>query len=111
MSKFDDKMALYDKALSSTAKGAVDGDLLKKVAKGLGPSIYLKDASLVSCSDQTELDRVKTNFLIKKLGMSDDGEMDGAIKDVCAQYTDRMKHRPVFYYLLVKRLGKESLYA
>lgn len=110
MSKFDEKMALYDKALSTTAKDAVDGDLLKKVAKGLGPSIYLKDASLVSCSDQTELDRVKTNFLTKKLGMSDDAEMDAAIKDICGMYTDRMKHRAVFYYLLTKKLGKEAIY-
>ena len=105
MSKFDEKMALYTKAAPDA-----DGDLLKKVAKGLGPSIYLKDASLVSCSDQTELDRVKTNFLTKKLGMSDADAMEAAVKAVCADYTDRMKHRAVFYYKLVKNLGKESIY-
>lgn len=105
MSKFDEKMALYEKA----APGA-DSDLLRKVAKGLGPSIYLKDASLVSCSDQSELDRVKTNFLTKKLGISDDAAMDAAIKAVCEDYNERMKHRAVFYYKLVKNLGKESIY-
>lgn len=110
MSKFDDKLALYNKSMAENTKTAVDGDLLRKVAKGLGPSIYLKDASLVSCNDETELTRVKTNFLIKKLGLSDEGEMDSAIKAVCDEYSARMKHRPVFYYLLVKKLGKESIY-
>ncbi len=110
MSKFDDKLALYNKSMAENTKTAVDGDLLRKVAKGLGPSIYLKDAGLVSCSDQTELDRVKTNFLIKKLGMSDDDKMDAAIKEVCAEYTAKMKHRAVFYYLLTKKTGKESIY-
>lgn len=110
MSKFDEKMEAYRKALSSVKKGAADDALLTKVAKGLGPSIYLKDASLVSCSDDKELDRVKTNFLKKKLGMKDEGKMDAAIKAVCGTYTDNHKYRAVFYYLLVKNLGKESVY-
>ena len=109
MSKFNEAMAKYTADLAGM--GGADEALLTKVAKGLGPSIYLKDASLVSCTDQTELDRVKNNFLIKKMGMSDDAAMDAAIKAVCEQYKgSRNKHRAVFYYLLVKNLGLESKY-
>ncbi len=106
MSKFDEKLASYQDALKSVSKTAVDADLLNKVAKGLGPSIYLRDASLVSCSDQTELDRVKANFMTKKLGMTDNAAMDAAISSVCAEYNANQKYRAVFYYLLLKKLGK-----
>jgi Protein of unknown function (DUF2853) len=106
MSKFDEMMAKYTADLKSVGKSAVDADLLTKAAKALGPSIYLKDASMVSCSDQTELDRVKANFLTKKLGMTDNAAMDAAIKSVCAEYTSKQKLRPVFYYMLLQKLGK-----
>ena len=106
MSKFDEKLANYADTLKSVSKSAVDADQLTKVAKGLGPSIYLKDASLVSCSDQAELDRVKANFLNKKLGMTDDAAMDAAIKSVCAEYNANQRYRAVFYYMLLQKLGK-----
>ena len=106
MSKLDELMVKYEADLKSNTKDAVDGDLLKKVAKSLGPSIYLKDASMVSCSDKTELDRVKANFLIKKLGMADGPGLDEAIKAVCEQYQSRQRLRVVFYYMLAKNLGK-----
>ena len=112
MSKFDDCMAAYKKQLDS--KGiSYDEALLTKVAKGLGPSIYNNDSSLVSSTDQAELDRVKNNFLIKKLGLADGPALDKAIQDVIAQVgsSERNKHRAVVYYLLVKNLGKEGVYA
>ena len=40
-----------------------DADLLEKVAMGLGPAIYNKDASTVAASDDSELETVKNNFL------------------------------------------------
>ncbi len=109
MSKFDEALEAY-KADLTELKIKVDEDLLRKVTKSLGPSIYLKDASLVSCSDQSELDRVKKNFLSGKLGMSDDAEMDNALKAVCETYKVNHKKRAVFYYLLVTNLKKESIF-
>lgn len=114
MSKFDEAIETYEKSLKSDLNiSDYDLDLLKKVAKGLGPSIYNKDSSLVSTSDQTELDRVKTNFLVKKLGLADDGSLDAAIKEVGEAFGsgNRSKHRAIFYYLLTKKFGKESIYA
>ena len=91
----------------------VDEDLLKKVVDGLGPSIYNQDSSVVSCSDPNELKTVKENFLIKKLGMEDSAAWDHAIEEVCEQMgkSNRNKYRAVFYYLLVKKFGKEHIYA
>lgn len=106
MSKFDEMMGKYQDALKGMGKSAVDADLLKNIAKGLGPSIYLRDASMVSCSDKTELDRVKNNFAVKKLGVADGPELDAAIKAVCDEYGSRNKLRAVFYYMLAQKLGK-----
>ncbi len=114
MSKFDEKLAQYKEMLGSTKDvSGVDEALLTAVTKGLGPSIYNEDSSKVSCSDQTELDRVKKNFLVGKLGLSDGPDLDTALSEVCAQLgsANRNKYRAVFYYLLVKKLGKESVYA
>ncbi|GIV42951.1 MAG: hypothetical protein KatS3mg035_0074 [Bacteroidia bacterium] len=109
MSKFDEAIEAY-KAELTELKIDVNEELLREITKGLGPSIYLKDASLVSCSDQSELDRVKKNFLIGKLGISDEESMDSALKAVCEQYKANHRKRAVFYYLLVINLKKESLF-
>ena len=108
MSKFDEAMDKYRSSLSTMS---FDEELLTKVAKGLGPSIYLADASLVSCTDKEERDRVKNNFLIKKLGCADSPKLDEHINKVCEQMSGiHHKHRAVFYYLLVKQAGLESKY-
>lgn len=87
-------------------------ELLTKVTIGCGPSIYNKDASTVSGSDPSELETIKNNFLIKKLGLSDSSKLDEAIQKVLTIYgqSDRNKYRAVVYYLLTKHFGKESVY-
>ena len=111
MSKFDEAMDKYRKTMSDLGV-KYDDALLTKVAKGLGPSIYNVDSSLVSATDQAELDRVKANYLIKKLGLKDDASLDAAIKDVMAQMKDiRQKPRAVVYYLLAVKLGQSKFYA
>ncbi len=112
MSKFDDLMATYQ-AEAGKIGVSVDLDLLTKVTKGLGPSIYNSDSAKVSCGDKQELDRIKANFLIKKLSMGDSDSLDSTIKEVCDAFgsANRNKYRALFYYMLVKKLGKESTYA
>ena len=87
-------------------------DLLTKVTIGCGPSIYNADSSTVSGSDESELATVKNNFLIKKLGLNDDANLDSGIYSVMEKYgrSNRNKYRAVVYYLLTKQFGKESVY-
>jgi hypothetical protein len=112
MSKFDECMDTYKGEMDKLGI-SYDADLLRAVAKGLGPSIYNADSSKVSSADKEELARVKTNFLLKKLGMKDGPALDEAIAGVVDQLgsSNRNKYRAMFYYLLVKKLGKESVYA
>ena len=112
MSEKDDLIAQYADDLQSKCNVTVDMDLLTKVTTGLGPAIYNLDAALVSGSDPSELETVKNNFLIKKLGLAEDPSLDSAIDTVIETYgrSNRKKHRAVIYYMLVKRFGKEAVY-
>tara|TARA_R110001583_G_scaffold145635_2_gene297590 strand:- start:21690 stop:22025 length:336 start_codon:yes stop_codon:yes gene_type:complete len=111
MSKFDEKLALYQGEMKKLGI-SFDADLLTKVTKGLGPSIYKADAETVSGSDKKELETVKKNFLLKKLGLSDGPKLDNALDAVIEKVgkSNRNKYRAIVYYLLVKELGQESKY-
>jgi hypothetical protein len=112
MSKFAEAVELYKSEMDKLGL-SYDEALLTAVAKGLGPSIYNADSSKVSSTDKAELDRVKANFLVKKLGLSDGPALDEGIQAVVSQLgsSNRNKYRAMFYYLLVKHFGKESVYA
>lgn len=87
-------------------------DLLTKVTIGCGPSIYNADSSTVASSQQSELDTVKKNFLIKKLGLKDGPDLDAGIQAVIEKYghANKHKYRVVIYYLLTLHFKKESVY-
>lgn len=112
MSKRDELIAKYAGDLKEKCKVNPDMDLLTKVTIGCGPSIYNADASTVSGSDQAELDTVKNNFLIGKLGLKNGPELDKGIDSVMEQYgrSNKNKYRAVVYYLLTKHFKKESVY-
>ena len=89
-----------------------DLDLLTKITIACGPSIYSADAATVSGSDKSELETVKKSFLVKKLGLANDSELDAAIALVMETYgkSNRGKYRAVVYYMLTKHFSKETIY-
>lgn len=111
MNKFDEKVALYKKFMDDRDIRS-NSELLTAVTKGLGPSIYKKDAETVSGSDPRELETVKKNFLMKKLGLADTPELNEKIGEVMERIgkSERNKYRAVVYYMLVKKFNKESVY-
>ncbi|RYH10903.1 DUF2853 family protein [Tropicimonas sp. IMCC6043] len=112
MSKRDELIAKYADDLKSKCGVEPDMDLLTKVTIGCGPSIYDADASTVASSQPGELETVKKNFLIGKLGLSDGPDLDAGLAKVIDIYgsSERNKYRAVIYYLLVKHFGKEAVY-
>lgn len=112
MSKRDELIVKYAADIKDKFGETPDMDLLTKVAIGLGPAIYNLDASKVSGSDDKELETVRNNFLIGKLGLSDSDDLMNAINAVIDKYgrSDKNKHRAVIYYMLAKHFGKESVY-
>lgn len=113
MGKRDDWIAKYAEDLKTKCNMTPDMDLLTKVTIGCGPSIYNADASTVAGSQPAELETVKNNFLIKKLGLADSPELMTAINSVIEVYgkSERNKYRAVIYYMLTKHFGKESVYS
>ena len=112
MSKRDELIAQYAADLKDKVGVTPDMDLLTKVTIGCGPSIYNKDAAMVAGSDKAELERIKQNFLMKKLGMPDGDNLMAGIDAVIEKYgkSNPRKHRAVVYYLLTQHFGKEAVY-
>ena len=112
MSKRDELIKKYAGELKDKLGITPNMDLLTKVVIGCGPAIYSQDAATVSGSQQSELDTVKNNFLIKKLGLADGPELDAAIDAVMEKYgrSNKNKYRAVVYYLLTLHFNKESIY-
>lgn len=113
MSKRQELIEKYAGDLRDKCKVTPDMALLTKVTIGCGPAIYDADAETVAAGQETELETVKRNFLIKKLGLKDGPELMEAINAVIEIYgrSERNKYRAVVYYLLVKHFGKEAVYA
>ena len=112
MGRRDDLIATYADDLRNKCGMNPDMDLLRKVTIGCGPAVYDADASTVAAGQAQELETVKNNFLIKKLGLADDPQLMDAINEVIETYgrSERNKYRAVVYYMLTKKFGKESVY-
>lgn len=96
-----DYLADVKKYDAGASEAAVD-----KIVKHLGIALRSRDASLVSCTDQSELDRVVESWCGKKLGVTG-AAASGAVEKVCGTMkADNSKSRVTFYYLVAKELGK-----
>jgi hypothetical protein len=112
MSSREELIVKYASDLKEKCDVTPDMDLLTKVTIGCGPSIYNADSATVAGSQLSELETVKKNFLIGKLGLADGPELDSAIDAVMEQYgrSNSNKYRAVVYYLLTVHFKKESVY-
>jgi len=113
MSKLDEKIALYQEENKKLGLGLSD-EYIANIAKSLGPAIYRADTEIVACGDKSELDRIRNNYLKKKLGLEEDNQtLDAMIQRVCEKLgtSNRRKYRALFYGLLAKEAGKEDIYA
>lgn len=112
MGKRDELIAHYAEDLRTKCGMEPDMDLLTKVTIGCGPAIYDADAATVAASQPGEIETVKQNFLVKKLGLTNGEDLDAAMDKVIETYgqSERNKYRAVVYYMLVRHFGKEAVY-
>ena len=83
-----------------------DEAVVNKIVKHLGIALRNRDSSLVSATDQKELDRVRDNWCVKMLGVDAAAGEAAVAKVAKAMAADRTKERVTFYYLVAKELGK-----
>lgn len=112
MNQRDQLIEKYARDLQEKFDEHVNMELLRAITIGLGPSIYNRDSSNISSSEQSELERVKENFLKGKLGLNPETDFESPLNKILEAYgrTNRTKYRAVVYYLLVKHFGCESVY-
>ena len=100
---------------SDVKKYVADADdgVIAGIVRYCGIALQKPDSSLVSFSDPVERDRVRNNFLRKKLALTDADEvLDAAIARVGKiMKGDRTKNRVTVYYLLLEDLGLKHLFA
>lgn len=108
MSRKDELTEKYAKDLREKCDVDPDMEALKGIVDALGPSIYNRDSETVSSSDSDELNTVKTNFAMKKLGMDDEDAAMGAVQKALRTYghDNRHKYRAVLHYLIAEDQGK-----
>ncbi len=82
------------------------------IVRYCGIALRNRDSSLVSFTDPAETDRVRENFLKKKLGLTDpDATLDSAIAAVGERMSgDPTRNRVTVYYLLAEHFGKLGLF-
>jgi len=110
MSELETKMAkLKEHAvnqLTEVGESNIDHSKLDILVGRMKTIVDNKDATLVSGTDESELETVHKNFVFKHLGVEDKDKSMAAIKDVAGKMSGiRMKNRAAFYYLLQKKLG------
>ena len=100
--------------LADVRKYVADADetVVKAIVRYCGIALQNRDSSLVAFSDKKETDRVRENFLKKKLGLvQSDDVLDGAIAAVSDRMKeDRTKNRVTVYYLLAEHFGLLSIF-
>lgn len=84
-----------------------DDEVIAAIVKYCGIALHNQDSSLVSYSDPVELDRVRENFLKKKLGLTQsDADLDAGIAAVGERMKGvNFKNRVTVYYLLLEQFG------
>ena len=106
MAKREELAAKYRAELSRLGITPDHGVLMQAV-KACGPSIYRDDSETVAAGNPDELARVRQNFIMKRLGITDaaqaDSAMDAALDTIGR--SNRNKYRAVLYYLIATQTG------
>lgn len=89
------------KYTSSVNEKAVDA-----IVKFCGIALKSRDSSLVSVTDDAELERIRKGFAVKALNLSKE-ETEKAIASASAKMkAENNKQRVTFYYLMAETSGK-----
>ena len=111
MSELAEKLAKLKNQAESQLKESgvskIDNTLLDDLVGRMRLIVHNRDAILVSGTDPKELETVRKNFVVKKLGVDDKAKGEAAISKVAGQMSSiKQKNRVAFYYMVQKELKK-----
>ena len=110
MSDIEEKLAKFkanaEEQLAAAGETNIDDALLSTLVNNLKLVINNKDALAVAGSDPSEMETVRVNFVVKKLGVDDKEKGAAAVSSVAKKMAgSHMKNRAAFYYLVQKALA------
>ncbi len=110
MSEQKEKLAKYkaeaEEQLKASGESKIDDAMLTERCNALRVLMNNRDALYVAGTDPSELETVRKNFIVKKLGIEDKAKGEATCKAVAEKMkSSRMKNRAAFYYLCAKALG------
>jgi hypothetical protein len=110
MSDLKTKLAAFkadaEEQLKLAGETNIDDDLLSELVNNLRLVIDNRDALSVAATDPSEMETVRTNFVVKKLGVDDREKGAAAVADTAKKMSaSRLKNRAAFYYLTKKALS------
>ena len=111
MSRFDEKVKKYCEA-ARCLDPAPDPRLVARIARELGPAIFLVDQERVACSDPAEIGKIRETYLKEALGVEGEAEeLDALIRDLCARMASRgcENYRVLLYLLLYRSVMEKRL--
>ena len=110
MSEQKEQVAKYkaeaEEQLKKAGESSIDDAMLTERCNALRVLMKNRDALYVAGTDPSELETVRKNFIVKKLGVEDKAKGDATCKAVAEKMKgSRMKNRAAFYYLCAKHLA------
>lgn len=110
MSELEEKLAKLkataEKQLTECGVTDIDHELLDTLVGRLRLIVDNKDALLVSGGDPAELETVRKNFVVKKLGHNDKESGAAVVQTVADKMKGiKMKNRAAFYYMVQKEMA------
>ena len=91
----------------------VDETVVEAIVNSFKGQLNNRDAMLVACSQQKELNYIKKKYLKGRLNLNQSNKiLDKALDEVCEQMgrSNRNKSRVTFYYLLAEKFDKLSVW-
>ena len=109
MSELEEKLAKFkanaEEQLAAAGETNIDDSLLSNLVDNLKLVIDNQDARSVAGSDPSEMETVRANFVVKKLGIDDKEKGAAAVSAVAEKMSgSHIKNRAAFYYLVQKAL-------
>ena len=109
MSDVAEKLAAFkteaQEQLAKAGETNIDDAILSERVDAMKLVIGNRDALYVAGTDPSEMETVRKNFIVKKLGVEDREKGEATCKAVAEKMKDsRMKNRAAFYYLCQKAL-------
>lgn len=110
--KTDERVGKYIQDFKEKIGENPDVNLLRNITEYLGAVVFRDDAETVAATEKSELDTIKTNFLVKKLELPNDEQLDVGLNAMLEKYgkSNRNKYRVVLYYLLTQYFEKEEVF-